>query len=88
MLVSGRPHIRLRISKNQLFRTLDDVNPIPELQQLEEYVLENANKLGIGTMGFGGETTLLGCKLACITVCQLVSTYLWRIIAGHTVALV
>ena len=64
VLVSGRPHIRLRISKNQLFRTLDDVNPIPELQQLEEYVLENANKLGIGTMGFGGETTLLGCKLA------------------------
>lgn len=63
MLVSGRPHIRLRISKNQLFRTLDDVNPIPELQQLEEYVLENANKLGIGTMGFGGETTLLGCKI-------------------------
>ena len=44
VLVSGRPHIRLRISKNQLFRTLDDVNPIPELQQLEEYVLENANK--------------------------------------------
>ncbi|THG55869.1 class I fumarate hydratase [Bacillus sp. HUB-I-004] len=51
------------LAKNQLFRTLDDVNPIPELQQLEEYVLENANKLGIGTMGFGGETTLLGCKI-------------------------
>lgn len=26
-------------------------------------MLENANKLGIGTMGFGGETTLLGCKV-------------------------
>ena len=25
--------------------------------------MENANKLGIGTMGFGGETTLLGCKV-------------------------
>ena len=25
--------------------------------------MENANKLGIGTMGFGGETTLLGCKI-------------------------
>ena len=49
--------------QNQLFRTLDDVNPVPELQHLEEYVLENANKLGIGTMGFGGETTLLGCKI-------------------------
>ena len=30
---------------------------------LEEYIMENANKLGIGTMGFGGETTLLGCKI-------------------------
>ena len=25
--------------------------------------MENANKLGIGTMGFGGETTLFGCKI-------------------------
>ncbi|MCK9907271.1 fumarate hydratase, partial [Frankia sp. Cpl3] len=39
------------------------VNPIPELAQLEEYVMQNANKLGIGTMGFGGNTTLLGCKI-------------------------
>ena len=31
--------------------------------KLEEYIMENANKLGIGTMGFGGETTLLGCKV-------------------------
>lgn len=28
--------------------------------------MENANKLGIGTMGFGGETTLLGCKVGVI----------------------
>jgi fumarate hydratase class I len=26
-------------------------------------VLDNANKLGIGTMGFGGAVTLLGCKV-------------------------
>ncbi len=50
------------LAKQQLFRRVDDTNPIPELQQLEEYVLENANKLGIGTMGFGGQVTLLGCK--------------------------
>ena len=31
--------------------------------KLEEYIMENANKLGIGTMGFGGEATLLGCKI-------------------------
>ncbi|MFC5650156.1 fumarate hydratase [Paenibacillus solisilvae] len=50
------------LAKQQLFRHVEDTNPIPELQQLEEYVMENANKLGIGTMGFGGAVTLLGCK--------------------------
>jgi fumarate hydratase class I len=51
------------LAKQQLFRHLDDVNPIEELRQLEDYIMENANKLGIGTMGFGGEVTLLGCKI-------------------------
>ncbi|MEH7495472.1 fumarate hydratase [Neobacillus niacini] len=51
------------LAKEQLFRSLDDVNPNEDLRKLEEYVLENANKLGIGTMGFGGEATLLGCKV-------------------------
>ncbi|QYR23135.1 fumarate hydratase [Paenibacillus sp. sptzw28] len=50
------------LAKQQLFRSVDDTNPNPELRQLEEYVMENANKLGIGTMGFGGQVTLLGCK--------------------------
>ncbi|WP_108670501.1 fumarate hydratase [Peribacillus acanthi] len=51
------------LAKEQLFRSNDDVNPHEDLRKLEEYVMENANKLGIGTMGFGGETTLLGCKI-------------------------
>jgi fumarate hydratase, class I len=54
------------LAKDQLFRSVDDENPIEELKQLEDYVMENANKLGIGTMGFGGETTLLGCKVGVI----------------------
>lgn len=39
------------------------MNPNEDLRKLEDYVMENANELGIGTMGFGGETTLLGCKV-------------------------
>jgi fumarate hydratase class I len=50
-------------AKNQLFRSLDDVNPDPELARLEDYVMKNANTLDIGTMGFGGNVTLLGCKI-------------------------
>ncbi|KAA0544921.1 fumarate hydratase [Bacillus sp. BGMRC 2118] len=51
------------LAKEQLFRSVDDVNPNEDLRKLEEYVMDNANSLGIGTMGFGGETTLLGCKV-------------------------
>jgi len=51
------------LAKDQLFREVDDLNPNAKLAELEEYVLKSANKLGIGTMGFGGEVTLLGCKI-------------------------
>jgi fumarate hydratase class I len=50
-------------SKQQLLRKLDDHNENPELNRLEEDVVETANKLGIGPMGFGGKTTLLGAKI-------------------------
>ncbi|TBL75028.1 fumarate hydratase [Paenibacillus thalictri] len=51
------------LAKHQLFRKVEDVNPNEDLAKLEDYVMENANKLGIGTMGFGGQVTLLGCKV-------------------------
>jgi fumarate hydratase, class I len=50
-------------AKKQLLRKLDDKNPIPELAQLEEEIVNTCNKLGIGPMGFGGKTTLLSCKM-------------------------
>ncbi|MFM1651371.1 fumarate hydratase [Brevibacillus sp. B_LB10_24] len=51
------------LAKHQLFRRVDDVNPNPQLAELEAYIMDKANDLGIGTMGFGGNTTLLGCKV-------------------------
>jgi fumarate hydratase class I len=50
-------------SKQQFLRTLPDSNPNPELDKLEKDVLNTANELGIGPMGFGGKTTLLGVKI-------------------------
>lgn len=50
-------------SKQQLFRPLDDENPDDELTTLENRLFEDANQLGIGPMGFGGETTVLGVKV-------------------------
>src|SRR5260370_10143711 len=52
------------LAKGQLFRTLDDVNPNPALAQLEAEIMEQANKLGVGAMGFGGKASLIGCKIA------------------------
>jgi len=52
------------VAKQQLFRTLDDVNPDPRLAGLEERVMREANELGIGAMGFGGNVSLIGCKIA------------------------
>ena len=49
-------------SKEVLLRPLDDTNGVPQLAALEARLLEEANRLGIGPMGFGGETTLLGVK--------------------------
>ncbi|MEK3980405.1 fumarate hydratase [Psychrobacillus sp. FSL K6-2836] len=51
------------LAKEQLFRHVEDSNPNPDLAKLEQYIVEKANTLGIGTMGFGGEATLLGCKI-------------------------
>ena len=50
-------------AKEQLFRSLDDKNPVPELNQLENEVILEANKLNVGVMGFGGKLTVLGCKI-------------------------
>jgi fumarate hydratase class I len=53
-------------AKEQLFRTLDDRNSDPRLAELEEYVVRMSNTLGIGTMGFGGGVTLIGCKVGAL----------------------
>jgi len=64
------------MAKSQLFRSLDDINPNPELAALEKYILEYADTLGIGTMGFGGQATLIGCKIGAyhrLPACYFVS---------------
>jgi fumarate hydratase class I len=51
------------LAKDQLFRTLDDTNPVPELAKLEAEIMDEANRLGVGAMGFGGKASLIGCKI-------------------------
>jgi fumarate hydratase class I len=50
-------------AKEQLLRDLDDTNPVPELAELEARILDEANRLDIGPMGFGGKLTVGSCKV-------------------------
>jgi fumarate hydratase class I len=61
--IGGDRATSYEFSKEQLLRKLDDRNPNPELDTLERDIVDTANKLGIGPMGFGGQTTLLGTKI-------------------------
>jgi fumarate hydratase, class I len=53
-------------AKEQLFRTIDDVNPDPRLAELEAEIMRTVNTLGVGTMGFGGRVSLIGCKIGAL----------------------
>ncbi len=53
-----------RMAKHQLFRHLDDLNPVAELAELEERLMVEANSLKIGPAGLGGKTGVLGVKIA------------------------
>nr|MDQ3346654.1 fumarate hydratase [Acidobacteriota bacterium] len=53
-------------AKEQLFRTLDDTNPDARLAAVETSVMEEANRLSVGPMGFSGQTSLIGCKIGAL----------------------
>jgi fumarate hydratase class I len=50
-------------SKEALLRNLEDKNENPVLDELEDRITKEANELGIGPMGFGGKTTVVGTKI-------------------------
>jgi fumarate hydratase class I len=63
-------------AKEQLFRSLGDVNPVEDLAALEKRLLDECNELGVGPMGFGGKTTVLGVKMGAyhrLPACYFVS---------------
>ncbi len=48
------------LSKQQFFRTLGSANEDPQLDAFEKSLHADLNRLGIGPMGFGGRTTVMG----------------------------
>ncbi len=61
--IGGDRATGFEVAKEQLLRTLGDKSPDKVLAKLEKQLLDDANSLGIGPMGLGGKTTLLGVKL-------------------------
>jgi len=51
------------IAKESLLRPLDDSNDDPMIATLENELYEEINKLGVGPMGVGGDTTCLAVKI-------------------------
>ena len=51
------------LAKKALLRDVGDVHPDPLYADVEEEILEDVNKLGIGPQGFGGKTTAMAVKI-------------------------
>lgn len=51
------------IAKQSLLRKVGEHNSNPEVAKLEEELLEEINRLGIGPQGFGGRTTALAVNI-------------------------
>ncbi|MCF7926516.1 MAG: fumarate hydratase [Candidatus Izimaplasma sp.] len=51
------------LAKEALLRELDDSSDDSDIKQLEDDLYREINKLGVGPMGIGGDTTCLGVKI-------------------------
>jgi fumarate hydratase subunit alpha len=58
--VGGGADVAMSLAKRALLKPLDEANAEPEIAHLEKELLEVANMTGIGPMGLGGKTTVLG----------------------------
>ena len=65
MCIGGDRATGYTVAKEQLLRRLDEKpSGDKSLRRLERQIFKDANALGIGPMGLGGRTTLLGVKVA------------------------
>lgn len=58
--IGGSSDMVMKLAKKALLRPIDEKNPDPRLAQLEDELVDIANDTGIGPMGLGGNTTVLG----------------------------
>ncbi|GAH00577.1 unnamed protein product, partial [marine sediment metagenome] len=57
--IGGTAEKAMLLAKKALLRKVAQPNPDPEIAELEKEILAQVNALGIGPMGFGGNTAAL-----------------------------
>ncbi len=58
--IGGGADIAMKLAKKALLKPLNEPNPDPEIARLEKEIFDAVNMSGIGPMGLGGKTTVLG----------------------------
>jgi fumarate hydratase subunit alpha len=58
--MGGGVDVSIKLAKKTLLKPLNELNSDPEIAKLEKELFEAANMTGIGPMGLGGKTTVLG----------------------------
>jgi tartrate/fumarate subfamily iron-sulfur-dependent hydro-lyase alpha chain len=61
--IAGARDAAAALSKSQLLRKLNDGNPVTHLRDMETRLLSDINRLQIGPIGLGGNTSALGVKI-------------------------
>lgn len=61
--IGGTADVCMELSKEALLMPLDQENPDPALKDLEEELFIKLNESGLGPMGLGGSTTVLGVRI-------------------------
>lgn len=63
MGIGGSADISIKMGKESLLRPINQRHPEPEIAQLEEELYTTLNEVGIGPMGLGGKTSILGVNI-------------------------
>jgi len=61
--IGGSSDIAAKLAKEALLRAIDKPNDDPDIAKMEKDMKEALNELGIGVMGLGGKTTVLGVNI-------------------------
>lgn len=83
--IGGSSDYACQLAKEALLRPIDKRSRVPHVARMEKALIQRLNRLGIGPMGLGGKTTVLGVNIlsypthiAGLPVCVNISCHVLR----------